>query len=53
MPGQRCAKWSLVETSGFAILGANILHTGGEPVWSRSVDHRFVQEPSSERCLMQ
>jgi len=33
------------KTSGFAILGANILRTASEPVWSRAVDHRFVQEP--------
>ena len=32
------------KTSGFAILGANILRTASEPVWSRAVDHRFVQE---------
>ena len=33
------------KTSGFAILGANILRTGSEPVWSRAVDHRSVQKP--------
>ena len=33
------------KTSGFTILGANILRTASEPVWSRAVDHRSVQKP--------